>query len=66
MRKETGKEQQQAGGGSHAGQQAARQKRAASDALAAAFGGISILTAILGTAILFFTEQVPSPFACVH
>ena len=63
MKKDAGKAQQQASAGGNAGQQAARQKRAASDALApaAAFGGIAILTGILGVAILFFTEQVPFP-----
>ena len=55
MRKEVDK---QGGDGAAQGQQA-RQKRA-NDGLAAAFGGIALLTAILGVAILFFTCQVPA------
>ena len=50
--------QQQVGTEKPQGQQQGRQTRKTNEGLAAAFGGISILTAILGVAILFFTNQV--------
>ena len=55
--------QHQGAGDKAQGQPQERQTRKTNEGLAAAFGGISILSAILGTAILFFTSQVrlPSP-----
>ena len=47
------------------GSEAQRQK-AAKAGIAAAYGGIAMVTAMLGVALLFFTPQVPFPRCCMH
>lgn len=61
VRKEVDKQQHVGETRAQGQQQEERQTIKANEGLAAAFGGISILTAILGVAILFFTNQARLP-----